>query len=283
MPVHLMECLKPVNISLKNKHCFIFLISALEFGNPVRYTGSMKTKIILKNQAIALRKNGLSYNEIRKKVDVSKSTLSVWLKSIHLKPEYKNRLYTKQIRMLSYGAQSQKERRKREIDNILKKADEEIKLPLAESAYRLFGAALYWAEGNKQKIFEITNSDPYLILFMVRWFSNIFGASPQFLRARLNIYPQQNEAKIKKFWSDITDIPIKNFGKSYIKPLSTGYKKNNLYYGTIKIYVPKGTDFRHQVFGWIQAVLKDIKPKIEFNQNKWQTLKETSRSVAVNL
>jgi len=233
----------------------------------------------LKKTATRLRCAGLSYNEIRQSVDVSKSTLSLWLKSIPLKPEYKKRLYTKQIEILSMGPQSQKERRIREISKILKDAEGEIELPPSLDAYKLFGAALYWGEGTKGQGFEITNSDPHCILFMVRWFEKIFQISPEVLRAHLNIYPQQNESEIRRFWSHLTGIPLRNFGKTFIKPVSKNYKKNILYFGTIKVRVPKGTDMRHRTFGWVRAILRDIDPKVQLAQSKWASLTKTPRPV----
>ena len=122
---------------------------------------------------------------------------------------------------------------KAEVDKIIKSAEEEIKIPLSPTALRLFGAALYWAEGSKGKRFEITNSDPYLILFMAKWLKRVFGIDGINLKARLNIYPQQNEREIKRFWSALTGIPAASFGKSYIKPLSKNYKKNNLFISLI--------------------------------------------------
>ncbi|MBI1957331.1 MAG: hypothetical protein HYS44_02645 [Candidatus Niyogibacteria bacterium] len=232
-----------------------------------------------KLQAIRLRRQGLSYNEIRRHVPVVKSTLSLWLKSIPLSEKHRKRLYTKQIAILSRGPQSQKERRAREIEKIIQTAAEEITRPLSDDTYRLVGAALYWAEGTKRGGFEVTNSDPYFILFMVRWIEKIFGVPAPKLKARLNIYPQQNDMKIKKFWSALTGIPTKNFGKSFVKPLNKGYKKNNLYYGTIKIELPKGTDTKHRVFGWIRAVLDEIEPQVKGVQQKWIRLASVARPV----
>jgi hypothetical protein len=72
--------------------------------------------------------------------------------------------------------------------------------------------------------------------------------------------------KVKKFWSPLTNIPLENFGKSFIKPKNKEHKKNNLYYGTIKIRVPKGTDMRYRVFGWIKTLLKDVTPEVKLTQ-----------------
>lgn len=233
----------------------------------------------LKTKAIYLRKRGLSYNEIRHHVPVAKSTLSLWLKSTPLSKEHKRRLYTKNILLLSRGPNSQHERRKREIEAIIARAHSEIHLPIQPETFQLMGAALYWAEGSKTKKFEFTNSDPHFILFMVRWAEKIFGLSSKTFSATLNIYPQQNEVRLKKFWSELTNIPLHNFGKSFVKPLSKNYKKNNLYYGTIKVYVPRGTDMRHRVFGWIEAALKNIEPKVNSITKRWISLKKTPRPV----
>lgn len=233
----------------------------------------------LRKQAIFLRGKGLSYSEIKKEIDISKSTLSYWLKDVPLKPEHKQRFYTRQIQILSLGAQSQKERRKREIEKIIEQAVSEIQTPLTSDAYRLMGACLYWAEGSKGGRFEITNSDPCFILFMVKWLQDVFHIHPSTLKAWLNIYPQQNELEIKKFWSELTGITLENFGKSYIKPLSSGYKRNNLYYGTIRVEVPKSTDMKHRIFGWIKAVLMNIELETKVVQQKWQRLTGTKRPI----
>src|SRR3989338_7266338 len=186
----------------------------------------------LKIKAISLRKRGLSYNEIRLKIPVAKSTLSLWLNSVKLKPEYKNRLYTKQIKSLSFGASSQKERRAREVEIIVETARKEVGLPLDPEVLKMMGAALYWAEGSKTKNFTITNSDPHLILFFVKWLEGVFEI-----------------------------------------------ETNNLYYGTIKVFVPKGTDMRHRVFGWIKAALSDIDVNSKHSQKEWVSLTKTARPV----
>lgn len=237
----------------------------------IKYAGHVKQR------AVSLRKKGLSYLEIQKQVPVAKSTLSLWLKEVKLTPAQQKRLYTKQINILSRGPQSQRERRKRQVERIVNDAEEEITVPISNETLRLFGAALYWGEGSKTHNFAITNSDPQLILFMVNWFESVFEVLPVKLKANLNIYPQQNEKQLKRFWSDLTGVPINNFGKSSIKPQNKGYKKNTLYYGTIRIIVPKGTDMRLRTFGWIQAALQDINPHIKSTQDRWKKLSDTQR------
>ena len=241
----------------------------------------MRSLVELQDKAIKLRKKGLSYGEIKKQINVAKSSLSLWLKHVELKPEHRARLYTKHIQFLNLGSQSQKERRAREVTEIIKNAEEEITCPLSVDTHRLMGAALYWAEGSKNGLCQITNSDPHLICFMVNWIEKMFSITSDRLKARLNIYPQQNERQIKKFWSELTGIPIERFGKSFVKPLSTGFKKNNLYYGTIKIEIPKSINIKHRIFGWVNAVLKES-TKVNLAERRWQSLR-TTRTIPVNL
>lgn len=244
------------------------------------YHGSMnKDYSKLKKSAIKLRNKGFSYKEISRAIYVPKSTLSYWLKHVPLKDVHKKRLYTKQIQILALGPQSQKERRKREVTQIINQAIREIKLPLSQDAMYLMGAALYWAEGSKSGRFQVTNSDPLFILFIIKWLEKVFKIPASNLKAWLNIYPQQKEADIKRFWSELTGIPLENFGKTYIKPFSSGYKKNNLYYGTIRIEIPKSTNLKHRIFGWIKAVLVDIEPEVSFVQRNWQSLTRTARPI----
>ena len=49
-------------------------------------------KVSEKKKAIELRKQGLSYSEIRKIVTVAKSTLSLWLRSVGLAKRHIRRI-----------------------------------------------------------------------------------------------------------------------------------------------------------------------------------------------
>lgn len=233
----------------------------------------------LKQKAINLRNQGKSYGEISKKLKVAKSTLSYWLKSIKLKPEHLKRLYTKQVEILSRGPQSQKERRAKEVKNIIDLAKNDVKFPISDEIFKFFGVGLYWAEGSKGNSIQITNSDPHFILFMVKWLEKIFNIKPENLKVSLNIYKQQDETKIRKFWSDLTGIPESNFGKSYVKPFSSGFKANNLYYGTARIYVPKSADIKYQMLGWLEALLQEFKTDVQLTEGKWVLLRNTKRPI----
>src|SRR3989338_11595973 len=101
-----------------------------------------------KEKVRELRKKGFSYGEISKKTGTSKSTVKYWCGDIRLSKKDHARLYTKQILMLSKGPSSSHNRREKEVEKITKDAEKEVSLSVASDTYKLFGAALYWAEGN---------------------------------------------------------------------------------------------------------------------------------------
>ncbi len=205
-----------------------------------------------------LRRHGLSYKELRQRVqfDISKSTISDWCKDIELTSEQKNRL-DKLFRDGSYrgrllGSKTTQARRAEEIKKIKEKARLEIS-SLNKNEFKLAGLMLYWVEGAKSRYIDITNSDPLLIKFMVDWLRIVCGVPKERFRVSLHLHSGQSEVKIKRYWSKITKIPTQQFGKSYIKKEGSGYRKNILYKGTIKIRVCD-SNLLHRVLGWIEGV-----------------------------
>lgn len=237
---------------------------------------SMKTK---RDRAREMRKKGKSYGEISKELSVAKSTLSYWLKDILLSREQRSRFYTERIRKLAEGPCGSRARRQKEVDHITATARSEVSGRLTREAYRFFGAGLYWAEGSKGSSLQVTNSDPALIYFMVHWFGEMFDVDPKTFFAKLNIYPQQDENELKRFWSELCGIPLARFGKTYVKPVSKNVKRNNLYYGTIQITVPKGSNMKWHIHGWVQGALMSQDKQVGKNIMRWGHLREVERPI----
>ena len=232
----------------------------------------------IKSRVIALRKRGLSYRQIQQRINIPKSTLSYWLKNVPLKQKDKDRLYTKQIARLNIGALSHRANRQKVVNEIITRGSKEVPQILDGNIIKLLGAAIYWGEGSKKDSVRITNSDPALILFMVRWLEGIFEVKPSELRAWLNIYHWQSQAKIIKFWSDLTGIPVANFGKPFVKPNSTGNKKNDLYHGTIQIRVAKSADLQYRIQGIVRGILERVDIDADKAGLTWQYIKVESIS-----
>ena len=205
-----------------------------------------------------LRKQGLSYKELRQKTpfNISKSTVSEWCKDIELTEPQKDRLQ-KLLKEGSYrgrllGSKTTQIRRANEVREIKEKARLEIN-SLTENEFKIAGLMLYWAEGNKKNHAGVCNSDPELIRFMMKWLRTVCGVPEEKFKLYLNIHFGQDEDKIKEFWSNVIGLPVSRFGKSYVKKEGTGYRKNILYNGTIKVEVCD-KNLLCKILGWIEGV-----------------------------
>lgn len=213
-----------------------------------------------KIKAIKLRKLGKSYGEIRKKIRVSKSSLSLWLRDVKLTSEQEKRLYvTLRLKNAYKGAKIKQEKRikitKQTINKAIKEARRLYKTPLF-----LAGLMLYWAEGNKSDNVEevkFNNSDPVMIELIMRWFREICKVPENKFKICLHIHKLHCRKDVKKYWSKITGVPLSQFYKTQVKPTSLRHRKNKLYNGTCTITVHNKELFR-KIKGWKMGFLEKI-------------------------
>ncbi len=111
----------------------------------------MRAKYMEREQAIALRRKGLSYREIRGRVPVSKSSLSLWLREVGLARRQIQRLSEKKLAAGRRGGQIVHEMRLRRLTERLRSANQEAKSFLAgRDLWWAVGVVLYWAEGGNE-------------------------------------------------------------------------------------------------------------------------------------
>ena len=223
-------------------------------------------KLNEKTEAVHLRKLGRSYSEIRKKIKVSKGTLSLWLRDIKLTPEQEERLYVtlrqkNAYRLAKMNQKKKIERTKKIITEARKEANRFFKNPLF-----LSGLMLYWAEGDKsekEEVVKFSNSDPIMIRLMMEWFRKICKVPEEKFRITLHVHTLFCRKDIEKYWSRLTNIPLNQFYKTQIKPTSLRQRKNLLYNGTCAIRIENRDLFR-RIKGWRLGFLE----KLNHIQNK---------------
>src|SRR5574341_1543113 len=144
----------------------------------------MRAKRLERQQAIALRREGLSYSEIRRRVPVSKSSLSVWLRSVGLVEWQQQRLSERRLAARSGGKKLHDQRVQRTIRTIERATREGQQYLHAKDVHWLIGVVLYWAEGSKPKPwnhdeqFSFTNMDTAMILIMRDWLERYSAVRP---------------------------------------------------------------------------------------------------------
>lgn len=195
-------------------------------------------KVMAKIKAVGLRRNGASYSEIRKKVSVSKSTLSFWLRDIKLNDSAKHRILQGLEFSRSMAAKSKKDLRIAVTKEIMHNAQLEFK-KLIETPLFLIGLSLYLAEGDKSILERVkfANSDPKLVQLMMRWFREVCNIPENKFRIALHIHDLQSNKQAREFWSFLTKIPVTQFQAVYVKKSTLRSRRNVLYNGTCSIVI----------------------------------------------
>ncbi len=167
--------------------------------------------------ALELRKQGLSYAQIRKKLNVSKSTLSIWLRHLPLtKDQISDLRDNNQVRIEKFRKSMMLKRR---IRWDVSYNEGRKLLPLSERELYFCGLMLYWGEGNKAHLntVSVTNTDPSVLVFTVNWFIHSLKVPFSKIKCILHLYSDMNIERELDYWSSMLGIPVGNFVKSYIK------------------------------------------------------------------
>ncbi|MCL5407095.1 MAG: hypothetical protein M1429_01190 [Patescibacteria group bacterium] len=212
-----------------------------------------------KIKAIELRKQGYSYNEIKKIVpNLSKSTLSSWVKNVELSYSQKQRILSRVKNGLAKarikGAWANKIKSKIRIKNISQEAQKEF-AKLAKKSLFLIGMSLYWAEGSKKnRRFEFINSDPEMISLMMRWLREICQIRNDQIIIRIYIHEFYKNENCEKFWAEITGLSLDNFASTVYKPTPHLIKRNKDYKGCCRIEV-RGSELFWKVMAWQKLII----------------------------
>lgn len=186
-----------------------------------------------RENAIKLRKQGMSYSQIKQQLGISKSTLSGWLRDLPLSDERLRELRDhSEIRIEKARATKLKNKLDRR-----KAVYKTVARDIEKSKNNLFvgGFYLYWGEGTKSAEYTVslTNSDPAIVSCFLQWLE-VLGIPRTACRAKLHLYLDQDEKQLIKFWETVTQIPRKNFYKTYVK-------KSQLVDKTYKVMFINGT------------------------------------------
>ena len=219
---------------------------------------------IERDKAIELRRRGLSYREILVEIPVAKSTLSKWLKEVKLAVAHQRTLSERQRQGALRGAQARRLKKEKDILRIKFAAKNEIG-PLSKRELQLIGAALYWAEGSKEKVYKpgvgliFSNSDPAMIKLYLSWLEAIC-AIPRH-RIGLSLYLHElkipQAESIKKFWIDYLKYPQESMKAVYFKRNKINTHRKNigvLYYGVMRVKVSMSSALNRKVSGWIEGI-----------------------------
>lgn len=200
--------------------------------------------------AIKLRKRGVSYNQISRKLGIPKSTLSYWFKNEKWSEKIKEGLSEKTAKQLKIMARTNRKRWARWREMYRKEAKKEFKF-LKENPLFIAGINLYWGEGDKKLEngqVKLVNTDPGIISIFVKFLRDMAKVPEYRIFAWMILYPNLSEEKCKSFWSKISGIPTRRFAKTQF--IKGKHPKKKVKYGMCVVQV-NSRGLKEKIFTWI--------------------------------
>jgi hypothetical protein len=199
-------------------------------------------------RARQLRGQSWTLQDIATELGVSKSSGSLWVRDIEFVPNPRRHNYWWHER-----PHPQHVAKLEEIERCRQEGVERIG-GLSEREFLVLGAALYAGEGAKtQDQICFANSDPRLIHVFVTWLRHFFDVDES--KWRINLYLHEGldlDAAIE-FWSTLTGIPRRQFGKPYRAPADSTIRRTKHVMGCPGVRYYSALMFR-RVMGLVEAV-----------------------------
>jgi hypothetical protein len=176
----------------------------------------------LREKALRLRKEEKSYSQIKKELNVPKSTLSYWLRGHPLSRRVINQLRGNNEARIEKFRETMRKKQQVILSDVYTRERSSI-LPLTKKELLVAGLALYWGEGSKADIYKIalTNTDPQVLRFFLHWLASIHGVKKSQVKIALHLYNDMDIQKEIAYWSKSLNIPTARFIKPYVKRASS--------------------------------------------------------------
>lgn len=187
-------------------------------------------KLEERQRARELRAQAWTLQEIADELDVSKSSVSVWVRDVEFERKPRKRTAAS-----SNGPRKLRQRKLDQIQRLLDEGDEQIG-ELSERDLLIAGTALYAGEGGKTDgRVDFANSDPRFIAFFCWWLREFFDVDESRLRLYLYLHDGLDIDETNAYWSRLTGIPLSQFGKPYRAQPDGGIRNSKHAYGCPRI------------------------------------------------
>ncbi|MFK0291687.1 hypothetical protein ACIQU6_14590 [Streptomyces sp. NPDC090442] len=247
-----------------NLHNNDLLNRLLDGTPPPEWTKRPNAKDDQRARARELRTQGLTYDQIQLELGCSKSSISLWVRDL---PKPPRRSPSEQARIASrkrwdHELAVRDEERQRTKDAAEAEVD-----TLSDRELLFAGAALYWAEGMKDKSYArrehivFVNSDPGVIEVFLAWL-RLLGVEPERLRYCVMIHVTADVAAAEHYWADLVGVDVAALQKTTIKKHNPKTVRKNTgagYYGCLVIRVLQSADLYRRIEGWWYGIVLGAK------------------------
>lgn len=195
-----------------------------------------------------LRAAGATLAEISAALGVSKSSASIWVRDVELPGPIHRRGPRKR------GPNALERRKAAEIEECQRWGEQMIGR-LSERDLLVAGAALYAGEGSKTDgRIRFANTDHLMVRLFMTFLRRCFTLDPDRFRVRVYLHEGLDLAAAERFWSEVTGIPLSQFGKAYRAKADATIRHNKHIHGCV--YVEYGSARAHrEIMGLVAALL----------------------------
>lgn len=179
-----------------------------------------------RDKAIALRKQGMSYSQIKEALGINKSTLHYWLVNYPLSELRIRELRDNNAQRIERFRATMLKKREDRLKKVLNAAGERIGI-LSDRDIFLAGIFLYWAEGSKTQNYTVAlhNTDPGVLLFFRQWLRCMEVPEAK-VRVRLQIYTDMDATTQTSFWAKTLGLRTSAFNRVQMKKTETSKRQN---------------------------------------------------------
>jgi transposase-like protein len=232
---------------------------------PPQWTRRPRAKDELRAEAVRLRAEGCSVNEIAARLGVAKSTAYQWVGHLPQGADDTTAARRRAHAKLMTDARWAAHRAAREAAELAERARGAAAVgALGDRDLLLLGAAIYWCEGTKSKPWrqqdrlQFINSDPGLLALFLR-FLQACGVAPDVPAYRVSIHESADADEAVRWWAVRLGLPVERFGRSTLKrhnPATVRRNTGSDYHGCLVITVPRSRALYCRIEGMIAELFR---------------------------
>lgn len=209
--------------------------------------------MVEQRQARELRALGWKLADIADKLEVAKSSVSLWVRDVEFEPS------PRRTGPRRRGPNLLQRRKSAEIAGLLAEGRERIG-QLSERDFLVAGAALYAGEGAKREGAVIfANSDPRMISFFCAWLRRFFQIDESRMRVQVYLHEGLDLDVAEEHWAAVTGVPRNQFRKPYRAVPDPSIRTTKHEFGCV--YVRYACTRTHRaIMGLCWALLSSEKP-----------------------
>jgi transcriptional regulator with XRE-family HTH domain len=211
-------------------------------------------------QALQFRKRGFTLEEIARICEVSKSTVSKWLKnnanSAEITKQNKHRAGQENAKRLKLINKTRNNERASRYKEVVRSADTEFKHYKTNPLF-VAGLTAYASLGDlsEEHSIRLTTARMMVHKTFISFAVEYLGVPKKKIKLWLLLYTEHNEETCMKKWHKTTTLPYAQFHKNQV--VKSNPKHKTLHHGVGNTIIGS-TVLKHKLIRWIELMQKEL-------------------------